>query len=296
LSLSGDLAGGAFRLINSNERMSGHLKRDEKLAHGLRRIARSHARVIRKCGLDQNPFARVHEARKGIKKLRALLRLVRRRLDDRQYKKQMTQLREMARTLAPVRDAGVQQQTLRKFHRSFRRRLAERALARWENFSAERNNEQFEVLTKYRKGWAARCASVLDGVEEWHLKGFASQHLRPGLKKSLKRFAKGYQKARRSPTVAALHEWRKRTKNLFFQLKFFNQRPKSVKRLASRLNELGETLGDDHDLALLERTARQLDPRLWQGIQQVTRKRRAKLQQSAFKLGRKLRGKKGMVF
>ncbi|MCW2996433.1 MAG: domain containing protein, partial [Conexibacter sp.] len=54
----------------------------------------------------------VHDARKDIKKARALLRLARPDLDGKAYKRENTALREIARSLSAAREADVLAETL----------------------------------------------------------------------------------------------------------------------------------------------------------------------------------------
>ena len=63
------------------------------------------------------------------------------------------------------------------------------------------------------------------------------------------------------PTVARLHEWRKRTKDLRYTLQLLEPIwPDVVEALADEVDDLADLLGEDHDLAMLERFVR--DPSL----------------------------------
>jgi CHAD domain-containing protein len=58
-----------------------------------------------------------------------------------------------------------------------------------------------------------------------------------------------------SATVEDLHEWRKQVKHLRHQLELLTPTwPKFVGELASQAEQLGELLGEDHDLAVLRET------------------------------------------
>lgn len=61
--------------------------------------------------------------------------------------------------------------------------------------------------------------------------------------------------ARSSPTVHAFHEWRKRAKYLRFHMESLHLLwPEVIGGIAEALDTLGETLGDEHDLAELGHT------------------------------------------
>src|SRR5689334_17059489 len=88
--------------------MAYHFKRDESVAEGVRRIALeeldeavSQLGGARGAGRDEA----VHEARKSVKKVRALLRLVQPELGD-TYRGESRVLRDAGRTLSAFRDAG----------------------------------------------------------------------------------------------------------------------------------------------------------------------------------------------
>src|SRR5918999_3919048 len=87
----------------------------EAVPEGVARIARGridHA-LDELCGKsDSSPEEAVHEARKDMKKLRALLRLVRGEVGDKTYRRESDAFRDAGRELAGVRDADVMLATL----------------------------------------------------------------------------------------------------------------------------------------------------------------------------------------
>jgi len=59
--------------------------------------------------------------------------------------------------------------------------------------------------------------------------------------------------ARENPSVESFHEWRKRAKYLRYHLRLLRPAwPRLLKRTRSEVKTLGDLLGDDHDLAVLE--------------------------------------------
>ena len=75
----------------------------------------------------------------------------------------------------------------------------------------------------------------------------------PGLRKTYKRGRRGMQEAYSEPSVAAFHEWRKRAKYLRYQLRLVRRGwPRVLKATHKEVKGLGDLLGDDHDLAVLE--------------------------------------------
>ena len=87
----------------------------EPVPDEVRRVARGridHAIDELRCSSESSREEAVHEARKDMKKLRALLRLVRGELGERVYSAENACFRDVARELAGVRDADVMLATL----------------------------------------------------------------------------------------------------------------------------------------------------------------------------------------
>jgi CHAD domain-containing protein len=142
-----------------------------------------------------------------------------------------------------------------------------------------------------------KLRAALDGTKRWLIKSLKERDLRCGITRSHHRFLKAYEKAKKSPSIGNLHELRKRTKDLTYQLdmiKWLNAI--SIGKFLWKLTQVGKNLGDDHDLALLEINAAKFNPHLSKEFQRSVRFRRAELQQSAFELGRKLSTIKPAVF
>src|SRR6201999_1445400 len=100
---------------NSDEMQKSHgsaayrLKTDEAAPVGLQRIAAGRARKARKKldEVEDDGAAAIHGARKDLKKLRAVLRLVREELGEKAYRTQNRRFRDAGRLLSDTRDAEV---------------------------------------------------------------------------------------------------------------------------------------------------------------------------------------------
>ena len=118
---------------------------------------------------------------------------------------------------------------------------------------------------------AARC----DGFEL----------LRPGLKRAYARARKDLPPgAATSPSDEALHEWRKRSKDLWYQLRLVRRGwPELMGTTADEAHELSDRLGDDHDLVVLTADLDESDaPLTSDQLEQLRRliaKRREELQE-----------------
>ena len=100
-----------------NRGRSYGLTRDEELAAGLTRVAAGRAekaleRLRESSDGELGTAEAVHGARKDMKKLRTVLRLLRGRLGKRRYRRGNARFRDAARALSGARDAEVKLATL----------------------------------------------------------------------------------------------------------------------------------------------------------------------------------------
>jgi CHAD domain-containing protein len=194
----------------------------------------------------------IHETRKALKRLRALVGLLREELGERRYKREHAILRDAARQLAGARDAEVMVDTLdallerhpRKLGRrrpliELRRRLvAERAAAaRRALDDRDLRAEVLRDLVGLRE--RARCWELAERPGLTIVEGDLQRIYRQG-RRRMRCVARG------KGGVHAAHEWRKRVKDLRYAAEILGLRP-----LARRAEELGELLGEEHDLAVL---------------------------------------------
>src|SRR5262249_50856943 len=98
--------------------MAFHIKRQRPIAPELRRLARKEFRnTLEQLDANEPDEDAVHEARKSLKKIRAVLRLVEPEVEG--YGEQNEQLRIAAHALAALRDADVTAETIEKLHRHY---------------------------------------------------------------------------------------------------------------------------------------------------------------------------------
>ncbi len=194
----------------------------------------------------------IHETRKALKRLRALVRLLREELGERQFRQEYGILRDAARRLARARDAEVMVGTLDALLQRHPRKLAHRRplIELRKRLVAERAAAARRALD----GQATRMQVLRDLRDLRERAQWWSLPERPGIAVVERDLLRLYRQGRRRHRYAAsgkggtraLHEWRKRVKDLRYAAEMLGLRP-----LAHRAGTLGETLGEDHDLALL---------------------------------------------
>jgi CHAD domain-containing protein len=198
------------------------------------------------------PAEAVHEARKDIKKLRSLLRLLRDDLGETVYRRENDWLRETAQGLAGARDAEVLAVTLDGLVGNALPAEAVAPLrAGLQGVRRRAAGDPGPAMTVA----AQRLDVVRQRLDAWPLSGDATA-LSAGLRRSYARGRSRGRAARRSPSVDGLHEWRKRVKDLWYQATLVRcADPAGMKPAGDQAHELSTLLGDDHDLGLLGEAA-----------------------------------------
>src|SRR5919108_2848493 len=250
----------------------------EAVPDGLRRIARGridHALDELRGKTKSSPEEAVHEARKNMKKLRALLRLARDELGDEVYRRKNECFRDTGRRLSGVRDADVMLETLDGLDGDFRdlRRLLK-------EHRSDRDDAREAVITV--------LGEARERVEEWPLEHDGFEALEGGLRRIYRRGRRAWQAVEENPTTENLHEWRKREKDLWYHLTLLRESwPPLLTTAADEAHALSDRLGEDHDLAVLSEWAHEHAEAL-EDLDEAIRRRRAELLGEALELGPRL--------
>jgi CHAD domain-containing protein len=204
----------------------------------------------------------VHETRKAIKRLRALLRLLRHELGERTFARESDALRRVGRELSTARDAAVMLDTLDALVERHPRALARRrgVVSLRRRVAAERARVQQLTL-----GDPAARAELLGELHalRWRASAWAlpangdTELVDVGLRRLYEQGRNRHRRLARGKgerTIAA-HRWRKRVKDLRYAAEMLDRRDgrhgRRLRKLAARADELGELLGEEHDLAVL---------------------------------------------
>jgi len=274
--------------------MGFRLKLREPLPDGLKRVFCEQI----ECALQlcRHPSAErgvtVHEVRKHLKKLRAAMRLAIGEVGKNQHAREDRCVRQIGRLISDLRDAQVRLQTLMQLRDETAKgsdenqfpRLEELLLLERESFSAA------------FAGWQKQAIPQLEHVEarllKWPLEGLTWKQICGAVAKIYKRGQRGLAKTINDPEPENFHAWRKRVKDLWYQLRILQPLNRVVlEEMAHDAEVLGELLGREHDLDfLLERLEKEsgdeaLRDELAQ-LQSLIRKRGKRLRTNALELGR----------
>jgi|GEM_PF-1621562 len=252
--------------------MAWRLRRGEPVTDGVRRVAREELRLVTR-NLALPPAGRdkgIHEARKALKRLRALLRFLAPVMRQ-QSRLELDRLRGAARRLSGLRDSAVAIETLdgvvargiaaapvsarmAKDIDRFRASLVASRESAHENGAAE----ALRLVT-------AEIAEAAARVAAWRMMPEGEPAIRAGLERTFRRGRKALKSARGRFAGEFGHRLRMRAKDLFYCLRLLEGVWVGTGELPARLKTLEERLGEDHNLAMLtERLPRAGQTPAWQ--------------------------------
>jgi len=238
----------------------------------------------------------VHNVRKALKRLRALLRSLRIAFPKEQFRRQNRRLAEAGRKISPLRDVHVQLRTLGRL------RAASSAAGK-----SVRDNLLREQQTISRSIPALRAAvhdmlhQSQGDIARWPLHKATPVKIAAGLKRVFKQGRIAFKIACRRPTPENLHEWRKKVKALAYGFDLIHSLShKKCARMAERCAELGDALGDDHDLFMvleaLRREHLSHPSEDYAALANRIADKREKLSRRALKMGRRVYDEKPRAF
>jgi len=287
----------AFRLTRRGA-LTGdtHRLADEELTAAIDRLG----------DLGQPADLRVHGARKSIKRVRALLRLVRAAMPASRFREHNAALRDAARGLSAARDAAVALATFDALIPEPDVLLgAVRAdlLARRDdpgahNPLAQGGPDPALLQTAAQALSVARPALLADlGPLDWDVLAAGLRDSYGGGRAAMQAALAGHDGelgdlGQLGHDDEAFHDWRKRAKDLWYQCQLLRDAcPELLGALEGMLADLGELLGEDHDLAVLQASA-SASPALHARIAA----QHGKLRAAAWRLGQRVHAERPRAF
>jgi CHAD domain-containing protein len=245
----------------------------------------------------------VHEARKAIKRMRALARLLRYELGEQELERVNSSLRAAGQRLAGARDAEVRLATLQRLRARHPKALTLEGIERLSE-QLEREREQASEPTP-PQDVLADIADMRRHLARWNLVEHDFEALAPGLKRIYREGCRRYARVKREHARNAedVHDWRKRVKSLYYALDMLGGASAKRARGATRRAErLGDLLGEEHDLWLLAAYVEQHpdafgeDTSAHETLLKLTERRRERLRGRALELGARLYERKAGDF
>lgn len=276
--------------------MAYAIEAGEALPDALRRVVAEQVQHVLALRGDGEVETRVHELRKRIKQLRALLRLVRPEIGD-AFGAFNARLRDIAQRLSGIRDAHVLVAVVDKLSNGAHEAERDALLIVRRSLSASEPGGIEAAITgaiEDIRGLQPVLASAVWPLED------RFRVIGRGLQRTYRDGRRAMHNAIESPRPVNMHQWRKRAKDHWHQLQLLRHvAPDEFHERAARAKELSDVLGDDHDLALLyERIAADasLTDETRDAVLRLTIAAQQRLQQRARELGEALYDRKPRAF
>lgn len=257
-----------------------------RVAHQVREIAKDQiekALELSRAGEDFDKT--VHELRRRCKKIRGLLRLVRPNFPD--FDQENVRFAEAANSLSAARDAAVMVETFNLVAKDLPPDTISAIRAALEQNVRHISAEQDR--TKLLSNFGDVMDEAARQVKHWELKGRGFALLAPGLGDTYARMRKRLGAAEKTGEHEAFHDWRKDTKSHWFHISLFQQcAPDVLGARRDQLDQLGEYLGDHHNLAVLAEGIVSLTGSLDRSVAKAIDGHKVELAQKALTLGRQL--------
>ncbi len=202
------------------------------------------------------PHKGIHEARKGHKKIRAILRLIRFTVGTTAYREANTYYRDTARTLSSIRDATALIEAIDdlkslaplQLKDELYQLLKDKLVARRDILAQDALPEE-----ELRQKAAKRLVSYQRQTLTLPINGNKFKLIKEGLEKIYSQGWEGLKLVRTDPNMEHIHDWRKRIKYHWYQLQLISPAwPVLLKPRADELKQLSDWLGTWRDIGLLQ--------------------------------------------
>jgi len=197
----------------------------------------------------------VHDIRVLMKKSRAVIKLLSGQIEEESFKRDYESLREVGRMLSVWRETSVHRKILKDLKKKNQ-----------DLFSVLKDNEKLSFMMERTETPAEPAENIkndLEKIEElldkagYRIRFQTLTNLNPAilireLENTYSTVVDRYIKCRNNPKPPDIHEFRKKVKDLLYQLWFFRPlNPPAVKSLEKRLDTMAQNLGKHNDLTQL---------------------------------------------
>jgi CHAD domain-containing protein len=237
--------------------MSYAYQHDETPLEGTRRIVRERIdKALDELENNQDRDEAIHEARKNMKKIRAVLRLVRDSLGEDAYDEENAWYRDIARLFSDVRDSAVLIETLDTLGPELEGQFDDRLFWEARDKLAQQHHAAQQATFDDGVAMSTAIGRLRMGHERtntWVIEEDDFDAFADGLKRVYERGRKRMEPAYEEQSVEAFHDWRKRVKYLWYQTRLLEPAwPDLIDEYGDALHDLANLLGEDHDLMVLK--------------------------------------------
>ncbi|MCB1546321.1 MAG: CHAD domain-containing protein [Hyphomicrobiaceae bacterium] len=232
--------------------MAYRIKPTESIAKSLPRITLEQISLASRV-LTQGPDANVavHEARKSLKRVRALLSLTRPMLGEKLYKRENRRYRDIARGLAGARDRFVLGETLEKLERHYGTSYGDGLIGRARKalVGDARDGAVSPEMIKRAVGALGLANANWSSIR---FRRISIRELLQGLEASYRSARQNLKLARETDVDHAFHELRKDVQQHWRHMQLLSRAwPELIDVRIASARDISLLLGDDHDLYVL---------------------------------------------
>ena len=284
--------------------MAFRLKLREPLPEGLKRVFCEQI----DCALHscQHPAKQrgvtVHEVRKHLKKLRAAMRLAIGAVGKNCHAQEDRCVRKIGRSVSDLRDAQVRLHTFIQLRNKAAKNSERQLFPRTEELLLLERESFSAAFDGWQKAAIPQLENVKACLVAWPLHGLNWKQICNAVCKIYRRGQRALAATIDDPGSENLHAWRKRVKDVWYQLRILQPLNRVVlEEMAHDAEVLGELLGSEHDLdflrARLEKESgdETLADELAQ-LQKLITKRCIRLRCDALELGRRFYAEPSKAF
>lgn len=239
----------------------------------------------------------IHETRRCLKRLRAILRLLKKEVGETIYDRDNRYFRDLGQQLSKLRDTAVVQETFEELQKELSPALAPKT---WETIQKDLGGAK-QNQKRVLRGVAAKLKIARAQVDNWPLKPEEHIALHKALRKTYQKGCRAMDYAIDNPKAENFHEWRKQVNHLRHQLQILRtMKIKVVKKPLKVGHALAKALGLNNDLAVLTQQLLKLEPtgreNELQKLRQLIQSKQAEYEAEAIRLGHRLYRKSSKSF
>ncbi len=211
-------------------------------------------RALGKLATDVDRDTAIHETRKSMKRLRALLRLIRPALDKQTYQRENLRCRDINRLLSSARDEHVILETIANL-RDPKDEYSQTAFDRLvEAIQVDNNTEKKQHTKKTLQKAMRLLTQARTAIKDVKIDDSGFETVRHGFVRSYEKAKTHMAKIQAKPKVSddAIHEWRKSVQTHWRQMALLTECwPDFIAHRIVLAKALSQDLGEDHDLSIL---------------------------------------------
>jgi CHAD domain-containing protein len=198
----------------------------------------------------------IHETRKSMKRIRAVLRMIRDEIGYSSYYRENVYYRDLSRNLSEIRNFEVLSGSVRTLQKDLSNTIPPDVFTLLEEELEKQRNLVMggpARLTQLLKETAEKVELARDRIYDFPIRHNDFRAFEGGLFRIYRQGRKYLQDARKSPSPAQLHDLRKKMKYFWYQIEILQPIfPGPMKAYASTLEKIAEDLGAYHDMQVLQ--------------------------------------------